>query len=286
MLLIQGNPDGTTAVDYTVNAAMGFPFVTGPESAIGPVNNVLPAWDLTCGLHAAIGLLTADRHRRLTGEGQQITLSLFNVGAALTAALGYTAEAEINGTDRERLGNSIYGTFGRDFPTSDGRRIMVPIVTARQMMDLAKATGQEAQVKALEALRGLDLRKDGDRWAAREALATLFEPWFAARPYNEIAGVLGRAGILFGPYQRFTELVRNDARFTTANKMIAEVEQPGVGRYRVPGSPLDFGASARLPPVPAPRLGQHTDEILSGVLGLDSGAIGRLHDGGVVAGPK
>jgi len=286
MLLIQGNPDGSTAVDYTVNAAVGFPFVTGPESAIGPVNNVLPAWDLTCGLHAAIGLLTADRHRRLTGEGQQITLSLFNVGAALTAALGYTAEAEINGTDRERLGNSIYGTFGRDFPTSDGRRIMVPIVTARQMMDLAKATGQEGQMKALEASRGLDLRKDGDRWSAREALAALFEPWFAARPYNEIAGVLARAGILFGPYQRFTELVRDDTRFTTANKMIAEIEQPGVGRYRVPGSPLDFGASPRLPPAPAPRLGQHTDEILSSVLGLDSGAIGRLHDAGVVAGPK
>lgn len=287
MLLIQGNPDGTTAVDYTVNAAVGFPFITGPESAIGPVNNVLPAWDLTCGLHAAIGLLTADRHRRLTGEGQQITLSLFNVGAALTAALGYTAEAEINGTDRERLGNAVYGTFGRDFPTSDGRRVMVAIVTARQMIDLARATGLEAGMKAIEAARGLDLRKDGDRWAAREALAQLFEPWFAARPYSEIAGVLGRAGILFGPYQRFAELVRDDARFTTAkNRMIAEVDQPNIGRYRVPGSPLEFGAGQRLPPGPAPRLGQHTDEILSGVLGLGSGAIGQLHDAGVVAGPK
>jgi 2-methylfumaryl-CoA isomerase len=78
--------------------------------------------------------------------------------------------------------------------------------------------------------------------------------------------------------------VRGDARFSTANPMIAEVEQPGIGRYRVPGSPLDFGALPRTPPAPAPRLGQHTDEILAGVLGLGEGEIGRLHDQGIVAG--
>jgi 2-methylfumaryl-CoA isomerase len=120
MLLIQGNPDGSTAVDYTVNAAIGFPFVTGPLDTLGPVNNVVPAWDLTCGLHAAVGLLAAERHRRLTGRGQLVRLSLFNVGAALAAALGYTGEVERNGTDRQRLGNEIYGTFGRDRRRQEG----------------------------------------------------------------------------------------------------------------------------------------------------------------------
>ena len=103
----------------------------------GPVNSVIPAWDFTCGLHAALGLLAAERHRRLTGDGQLIRLSLFNVGAALAAALGYTAEVEVNGAERPRLGNAIFGTFGRDFATSDGKRLMVAVVTGRQMEDLA-----------------------------------------------------------------------------------------------------------------------------------------------------
>ena len=63
-LQIQGHRDGRAAVDYTVNAATGFPLITGPEGLDGPVNHVLPAWDVACGLYAAVGLLAAVRRRR------------------------------------------------------------------------------------------------------------------------------------------------------------------------------------------------------------------------------
>jgi 2-methylfumaryl-CoA isomerase len=53
----------------------------------------------------------------------------------------------------------------------------------------------------------------------------------------------------------------------------------------MPGSPLDFSAVPRVPVAPAPRLGEHTEEILAGVLGLSAAEIGRLHDDGTVAGP-
>jgi 2-methylfumaryl-CoA isomerase len=66
--------------------------------------------------------------------------------------------------------------------------------------------------------------------------------------------------------------------------MFVEVDQPGIGTYLMSGSPLDFSATDRVPPAPAPQLGQHTDEILAGVLGLSPAEIGRLYDGGVVAG--
>ncbi len=286
MLMIQGNPDGSTAVDYTVNAAVGFPFVTGPESVEGPVNSVIPAWDFTCGLHASIGLLAAERHRRLTGLGQLVKLSLFNVGAALAAALGYTAEVEINQAERPRLGNAIFGTFGRDFATKDGKRVMIATVTARHVEDLARAAGALEGLRALEAARGLDFRKDADRYAGHDALVALLEPWFAAHTLDEVAGALSKAGVLWGPYQSFGEMVRHDHRFTTAaNPMIATVEQPGVGRYRVPGSPLEFGAAPRQPTGPAPKLGQDTDAILADVLGLSDTSIRKLHDQGIVAGP-
>ena len=92
-------------------------------------------------------------------------------------------------------------------------------------------------------------------------------------------------GVCWSPYQTFTELVSDDPRCSTENPMFAEVEQPGIGTYRMPASPLDMSAFPRLPPRRAPLLGEHTDEILATILGLPDGEIARLHDQRVVAGP-
>jgi 2-methylfumaryl-CoA isomerase len=67
--------------------------------------------------------------------------------------------------------------------------------------------------------------------------------------------------------------------------MFAEIEQPGIGTYLMPGSPLDFSALERLPVRRAPMLGENTDQVLADVLGLSSAQIARLHDDRVVAGP-
>jgi 2-methylfumaryl-CoA isomerase len=66
--------------------------------------------------------------------------------------------------------------------------------------------------------------------------------------------------------------------------MFSTLEQPGIGSYLVPASPLDFSASGRLPARRAPLLGEHTEEILADVLGLGEPEIGRLFDDGTVAG--
>ena len=67
--------------------------------------------------------------------------------------------------------------------------------------------------------------------------------------------------------------------------MFSTIESTGIGQHLAAGSPLNFSKSARLPAVPAPRLGEHTDEILLEVLGLSSPQVGALHDAGIVAGP-
>ena len=67
--------------------------------------------------------------------------------------------------------------------------------------------------------------------------------------------------------------------------MFEQLEQPGIGSYLMPGSPLDFDGLERTPVRRAPLLGEHTDEILADVLGLGETEIGRLHDAGTVAGP-
>ncbi len=70
------------------------------------------------------------------------------------------------------------------------------------------------------------------------------------------------------------------------NPLFTILDQPGIGRYPVAASPLQFGAVPRQPPRPAPLLGQHTNEILSAIIGLPDHEIAKLHDEKVVGGPR
>jgi 2-methylfumaryl-CoA isomerase len=285
MVVITGNHDGSSDVDYTVNPATGFTWVTGPSNLGEPTNHVLPAWDAITGSLAVVGLLAAERHRQQTGQGQLVRLALSDVAFAMTGNLGNIAEVQVCNRDRDRVGNWLYGAFGKDFPTRDGRRVMVVALTLRQWDALVEATGLREDFDRLGALLGEDLRDEGARFRCRESIAALLAPWIAARTLAEVREAFDARGVCWGPYQTFRQLVEEDPRCSTANPMFAEVEQPGIGTYLMPASPLVFGAAPRLPPVRAPRLGEHTDEILSEVLGLEEGEIGRLHDEGVVAGP-
>jgi 2-methylfumaryl-CoA isomerase len=130
----------------------------------------------------------------------------------------------------------------------------------------------------------VDLGKEGDRFAARHMLAALIEPWVSRRTLSEVGEIFDAHDVCWGPYQTFAEMVSTDPRCSTGNPMFAEVDQPGIGSYLMPGSPLDFSAVKRVPVAPAPQLGQHTEEILAGVLGLSGAEIGRLHDEGVISG--
>jgi 2-methylfumaryl-CoA isomerase len=91
--------------------------------------------------------------------------------------------------------------------------------------------------------------------------------------------------VLWGHFQDFSQLVKHDPRCSEANPLFMAVDQPGIGRYLMPGLPLEFSAEPRLAPRPAPLLGEHTDTVLAEVLGLSSAEIGRLRDNGIVGGP-
>jgi 2-methylfumaryl-CoA isomerase len=285
MVSIVGNHDGSSAVDYTVNPATGFPWATGPRHLNAPFNHLLPAWDCITGQMAVTGLLAAERHRRLTGEGQIVQIALSDVAFAMIGNLGKIAEAQVLGRDRVKDQNYLYGAFGRDFTTKEGRRIMVVALTLKQWASLVDATELHDAFATLEKMMGVDLRKEGDRWRAREVIGAVLKEWMVVRTEAEIAEILDRHDVCWGPYYTFREAVDEDPRCSTANPMFEELEQPGIGSYRMPGSPLCFSALERLSPTRAPSLGEHTDEILGESLGLSEAEIGRLHDEGVVAGP-
>ncbi|HEV7686562.1 MAG TPA: CoA transferase, partial [Acidimicrobiia bacterium] len=100
MVNIVGNHDGSSAVDYTVNPATGFPWATGPTNLGVPFNHLLPAWDAITGTLAATGLLAAERHRRLAGTGQLVRLALSDVAIAMVGHLGKIAEVQVNHNER------------------------------------------------------------------------------------------------------------------------------------------------------------------------------------------
>lgn len=283
MVALTGNPDGTSEVDYTVNPATGFPWATGPRDLAGPLNSVLPAWDVAMGTLATTGMLAAERHRARTGEGTLVRLSLSDVAFAMVGNLGRIAQAQLGGRDEHKDGNYLYGAFGHDFATRDDRRVMVVALTARQWHALRDATGIGAACEQLEQVTGHDLDTESGRYEARDLLAAVLRPWFAARDLAQVRAAFAGTGVSWGPYQTFRQLIEEDPRCSPANPMFAEVEQPGIGAYLTPASPLDFSAVGRVPPAPAPRLGEHTEQVLADVLGLSSGEIGRLHDDGVVA---
>ena len=283
-LNIVGDRHGSANVDYTVNSVTGFPMVTGPASYQGPVNNVLPAWDIATAYAGAMAILAAERHRRMTGKGQKIVLPLQDMALAAVSATGYIGEAVINGVDRPRFGNEIFGTFGRDFRTRDGRYVMICIFSDRHLEALAKAGGFADAFKEIETDKGVDLTLEADRWNARAEIAAVLEPWVAGKTADEVAAALKQAGALWAPYRTFRELAA-DPDTVRDNPMFTVLDQPGIGKYPVAASPLQFGAYEREAPRVAPLLGQHTDEILSGVLSLSSAEIGKLHDEGIVSGP-
>jgi 2-methylfumaryl-CoA isomerase len=284
LLSIVGDRHGGSALDYTVNAKVGYPDMTGPADDDRPVNHVFPAWDNITAYMAALSILAAERHRRLTGTGQKVELALADCALATMGHLGFIGDHTINNATRPRYGNDLYGAMGRDFMSADGKRMMIIAISPKQWTGLQNAGRFADEIRALENKLGISLDSEGNRFTARGEIFEVIARWTEATPFAAIEKALIENGCCWGPYQTVREMLENDIDATADNPIFSQVEQPDIGEYLVPGQPMTFSACERHPAVPAPRLGQHTNEILGDVLGLSDGEIGTLHDDGVVAG--
>lgn len=280
---VMGWPDGSVALDYTANAAVGYTALTGPLEDPRPVNHVLPAWDLLTGAYAAFALLAAIRRREATGLGGEVRLPLTDIAMGSAANLGRVAEVLYTGQDRERLGNAVFGTIGRDFVTRDGDRLMIVAINERQWQGLVKALGLTEALAALEADLGVRFAgDDGARFINRAAIFALIEAEVAKYDHADLAALLDGHGVVHGPYRTMVEAV-NDPRLLTENPMFAPSEgNPSGFAYPAAGAFATLPAMDRKPAAPAPRIGQHSEAVLADTLGLSSGEIARLIDSGIV----
>jgi 2-methylfumaryl-CoA isomerase len=213
-----------------------------------------------------------------------VKLALSDVALATAANLGYLADVELNGTQRRADGNFLYGAYGDSFVCADGRHAMVVAISDRQWAALLRATGlHESLPKAAEAL-GHRLDSEDARYAARELISTALRPWFAQRTLAEVSAAFTDRALLWGPYRSFAQMLAEDPRASEVNPMFRRTTHPGVGEFLTASTPLDFSGTARLPPGVAPRLGEHTREVLRRMLGLDDETLQALQQQGAIPG--
>ncbi len=284
---VMGWHDGRQAMDFTVNAASGYPLMTGPEDwdadTAPPVNQVLPAWDFITGAYGAFALLAAVHHRTRTGEGSEVRLPLGDVMIGTVANSGAMAEMLYRGADRPRLGNAIWGALGRDFTSRDGKRFMVAVLTAKQWRAMVEALDIAARIAALETETGVKFaHSDHNRFVHRDALFAIVQGAAGERDYSDLAERLGNAGATFERYRTMHEAV-TDPELVADNPLFGpSPANPSGFEYPAPRSMAHLGGEQVGDPRPAAYLGQHSEEVLAERLGLSSGAIGDLIDRGVV----
>jgi len=120
---------------------------------------------------------------------------------AMVGHLGYIGDVHINGRARPAIGNDLYGSFGRDFTTADGRRVMIIALTPRQWRALGRATGLADRLAMVGTVMEVDLETESGRFEARDAIAALLARWCAAKTLTEIAAAFAGSGVLWGRFR-------------------------------------------------------------------------------------
>jgi len=285
---IMGWHDGRQAMDFTVNAASGYPLMTGPEEwdpeTAPPISQPLPAWDFITGAYSAFSLMTALHNRAATGQGAEMRVPLGDVAIGTMANSGTMAEMLYRGGDRQRLGNAIWGAFGRDFQSKDGTRFMVAALTPKQWTGLVAAFDVAQPIAALEKKLSVDFNAgDRPRFENRAALFDIFQTAAEAEDYAALAQRMAAHGCTFENYRSHHEASQDPALVDNNPLFGPSPANPSGFEYPATRSFANMPEREVGDPAPAPYLGQHSEEVLAERLGLSSGAIAKLIDAGTVA---
>jgi formyl-CoA transferase len=266
-----GPQSGELGYDPLAQAASGFLSLNGSPDG-EPVKAPTFLADDLAGLHAALAVLAALRHRDRTGEGQQIDVSLLD--ALLFQSTGYLMLGAL-GVDLPRLGNQFrIAAPANTYRCRDGR-ILAGVLLDAHWKRLARLVGRPEAAddpRYATALERIRRREEVDGWLAA---------WAAERSRADALAALVGAGIPAAPVQSYAEAAASP--HVAAREMLQPLEQPDGSRIPVVGPAAKLSRTPLALRSAAPALGAHSDEILA-ELGVSAEERRALRGAGIVAG--
>jgi len=259
------------ALDLIVQAESGMMSVTGEEGGRGVRCGVSVA-DLTAGMYAAYGIMTAVHARQRTGRGQHVDVSMLEGQLSLLQTMinAYLADGQV------------------PRPMGTAYKALLPYQTFRtKSRDLALAVGSEKLWKDFCPLIGAPDMTDDPRWKNnrarsqnRDSLIERLQAIFLTKTYEEWEAILVPAGIPMGAINTIDKIVSHPQ--VAARNVLVECEHPTAGKAKVVGPAVKLSDTPGGVRTPAPLLGEHTDAVLRAQLGLDDAELARLRRQGVV----
>jgi crotonobetainyl-CoA:carnitine CoA-transferase CaiB-like acyl-CoA transferase len=262
------------ALDLILQGESGMISTTGEPGGRGVRCGVSVA-DMTAGMYAAFGIMLALRVKERTGRGQALDVSMLEGQLSLLGSTigSYFADGEV------------------PRPMGTAYKALLPYQTFRtRTRELTLAVGSEKLWKAFcpaigrpELADDPRYRTNADRVRNRETLIATLQEVFLARTYEEWEPLLLGQGIPVGAINNIAQVVEHPQ--VAARGALVEVDHPAAGKVRMVGVPVRLSETPGSVRTPAPRLGEHTDEVLGSLLGLDAAAIAALRASGAL-GPK
>ncbi|WP_332900302.1 MULTISPECIES: CaiB/BaiF CoA transferase family protein [unclassified Haladaptatus] len=257
------------AFDIILQGESGMMSITGTEDQ--PARVGISICDISCAMTAIYSIMTALYHRERAGEGQYIDLALLDT--SFQFLLYHVTNYFATGENPQRMGTRHPSLMPyQAFETADAY-IIVGVISERHWPGFCKAIGHEEWIDLPE------YATFADRVENRGELDAILDDIFAELTTEEWLSILGEEDVPCTPVNSVGDLI--DDPHIEAKDMVAEMEHPDLGTFKSPANPVNFSSLDTDAAEAPPRLGEHTDEVLSD-LGYDDAAREQLRADGVI----
>jgi formyl-CoA transferase len=258
--------------DFVIQAEGGMMGITGPVE--GPPSRVgVPIVDITAGMFASSAILAALHARDASGAGQLVDISLLDAQVALLTNVG--SNYLVGGLEHRRSGNAHPNIAPYEAFQARDRWFALAAANDRQWATLCDAIG------ALELKDDPRFSSNSERVSNRPALLDALNAVFATRDADEWLEVLRRAGLPCGPINTVADVFDHPQAET--RRLALETDHPTAGRIKVAGFPYKLSETPAEVRRPAPLLAQHTEEVLTELLGYSADEIASLCEAGSIS---
>jgi len=261
--------------DFMIQGMGGVMSITGERDDLpgGGAQRVgIPIADIMTGMYATIAICAAIAHREKSGTGQHLDLALLDTQVGILANQGMNYLA--TGVPPGRIGNAHPNIVPyQPFKARDG-----DVILACGNDNLFNKFCEVAGCQHLA--RDARFATNSKRVENREAITSLLAEIFARRTTQEWCDALEAAGVPNGPINNLKQVFEEPQ--VIARGMKIELEHSLAGKVPLIASPMKFSGTPLEHKAPPPTLGQHTDEVLRGLLRMDDAAIAKLRADGVI----